>query len=165
MESPTDYVDLQEVLSEGFLDRTIEIGKVIGWAPQVDILAHPSVGGFVSHCRWNSVLECIWFGVPIATWPLHAEQQFNAFQMIVELRLGVEIKMDYRKDPFNIDGNESLITSKEIERGIRCLMELNHEKRRKLKKMSETSKKALMNGGSSYTWLGRLIQDIMDRLP
>ncbi|CAK7345184.1 unnamed protein product [Dovyalis caffra] len=164
MEAPTDYANLQEALPEGFLDRTMEIGKVIGWAPQIDILAHPSVGGFVSHCGWNSTLESIWFDVPIAAWPLYAEQQFNAFQMIVELGLAVEIKMDYRKDHFQTDGNKNIVTSEEIERGIRCLMELDHEKRKKLKTMSEKSRKALMNGGSSYIWLGRFIQDMMDNI-
>ncbi|CAK7345166.1 unnamed protein product [Dovyalis caffra] len=165
MEAPTDYVNLQEALPEGFLYRTMEIGKVIGWAPQIDILAHPSVGGFVSHCGWNSTLESIWFGVPIAAWPLYAEQQFNAFQMIVELGLAVEIKMDYRKELLNTDGNKNIVTSAEIERGIRCLMELDDEKRKKLKKMSEKSRKALINDGSSYNWLGRLIQDMLGDMP
>ncbi|XP_057982257.1 UDP-glycosyltransferase 71A16-like [Malania oleifera] len=76
----SEYVDLQEVLPEGFLDRTIHTGKVIGWAPQVAILSHPAIGGFVSHCGWNSTLESVWCGVPIATWPMYAEQQINAFQ-------------------------------------------------------------------------------------
>ncbi|KAF2293822.1 hypothetical protein GH714_005021 [Hevea brasiliensis] len=96
--SPSDYEDPQEVLPEGFLDRTAGIGKVIGWAPQVAILAHQAVGGFVSHCGWNSVLESIWFGVPIAAWPIYSEQQLNAFEMVFELGLAVEIKIDYSKD-------------------------------------------------------------------
>jgi hypothetical protein len=161
---PSDYTDPRDVLPEGFLDRTTNIGKIIGWAPQTDILAHPSVGGFVSHCGWNSVLESIWFGVPIATWPLHAEQQLNAFMLIVELGLGVEIKMDYRRE-FNWDGSENVISAGEIERGVRCLMELCDEKREKLKEMSGKSRKALENGGSSFTWLGRFIQDTVDHLP
>ncbi|KAL3568844.1 hypothetical protein D5086_028734, partial [Populus alba] len=152
MEPPSDYTNPRDVLPEGFLERTANTGKIIGWAPQTDILAHPSVGGFVSHCGWNSILESIWFGVPIAAWPLYAEQQLNAFQIIVELGLGVEIKMDYRRE-FISDGNEDVISAGEIERGVRCLMELRDEKREKLKEMSGKSRKALENGGSSFTWL------------
>ncbi|CAK7345162.1 unnamed protein product [Dovyalis caffra] len=165
MEAPSDHVNLQEVLPEGFIDRTAKIGKIIGWAPQIEILSHSSIGGFVSHCGWNSTLESIWFGVPIAALPLHAEQQLIAFQMIVELGLAVEIKMDYRLDLFNKDGDESTITAEEIERGIRCLMELDHGKRKKLKEMSEKSRKALMNSGSSYAWLSHFIQDVLDNMP
>ncbi|XP_034899070.1 anthocyanidin 3-O-glucosyltransferase 2-like [Populus alba] len=164
MEPPSDYTNPRDVLPEGFLERTANTGKIIGWAPQTDILAHPSVGGFVSHCGWNSILESIWFGVPIAAWPLYAEQQLNAFQIIVELGLGVEIKMDYRRE-FISDGNEDVISAGEIERGVRCLMELRDEKREKLKEMSGKSRKALENGGSSFTWLGRFIQDTVDQLP
>ncbi|KAG8496155.1 hypothetical protein CXB51_009342 [Gossypium anomalum] len=96
--SPPDYDDASKVLPEGFLDRTHGIGKIIGWAPQVAILGHPATGGFVSHCGWNSTLESIWFGVPIAAWPVYAEQQLNAFELVRELGLAVEIKMDYRRD-------------------------------------------------------------------
>ncbi|KAH8486005.1 hypothetical protein H0E87_027451 [Populus deltoides] len=162
--TPSDYTNPRDVLPEGFLDRTANIGKIIGWAPQTDILAHPSVRGFVSHCGWNSILESIWFGVPIAAWPLYAEQQFNAFMLIVELGFGVEIKMDYKSE-FHSDGNENVISAGEIERGVRCLMELCDEKREKLKEMSGKSRKALEIGGSSFTWLGRFIQDLADHLP
>jgi len=161
---PSDYSNPRDVLPEGFFDRTANIGKIIGWAPQTDILAHPSVGGFVSHCGWNSILESIWFGVPIAAWPLYAEQQFNAFMLIVELGFGVEIKMDYKSE-FHSDGNENVISAGEIERGVRCLMELCDEKREKLKEMSGKGRKALEIGGSSFTWLGRFIQDLADHLP
>ncbi|XVF71102.1 hypothetical protein PTKIN_Ptkin12aG0008200 [Pterospermum kingtungense] len=124
--SPIDYDNVEEVLPEGFLDRTAEIGKIIGWAPQVTILGHPSIGGFVSHCGWNSTLESIWFGVPIATWPLFAEQQMNAFELVTELELAVEIKMDYKRERL---GNEEIeiVKAEKIERGIRCLMEQDRD--------------------------------------
>ncbi|KAJ6991894.1 anthocyanidin 3-O-glucosyltransferase 6 isoform X2 [Populus alba x Populus x berolinensis] len=159
MEAPSDYVNPAEVLPEGFLDRTSEIGKIIGWAPQVDILAHPSIGGFVSHCGWNSTLESIWFDVPMATWPLYAEQQFNAFLMIVEFRLAIEIQVNYRMDDCEI------VRAGEIEKGIRGLMEFDIKKREKLKEISENSRKALMKDGSSSTWLDRVIQDMIDNMP
>ncbi|KAI6681272.1 hypothetical protein NL676_035153 [Syzygium grande] len=125
--------DPAEVLPEGFLDRTAAVGKVIGWAPQAAVLAHPAIGGFVSHCGWNSTLESIWFGVAVATWPLYAEQQFNAFELVVELGLAVEIKMDYRRD-FRME-SDFVVTAEEIEGGIRKLMEdVGGERRKKVKK-------------------------------
>ncbi|KAF7830840.1 putative UDP-glucose flavonoid 3-O-glucosyltransferase 3 [Senna tora] len=74
MMSSSDYSDLSEILPEGFVERMATIGKFIEWALQTDILAHEAIGGFVSHCRWNSILESIYFGVPIATWPLYADK-------------------------------------------------------------------------------------------
>ncbi|KAJ9132220.1 hypothetical protein P3X46_034014 [Hevea brasiliensis] len=159
IELSADYQNFQEILPEGFLDRTAGIGKVIGWAPQVAILAHAAIGGFVSHCGWNSILESIWFGVPIATWPMYAEQQFNAFLMVTELGLGVEIKMDYRRE------SEIIVSAQDIERGIRCVMEHDSEIRKRVKEMSENSKKALKDDGSSYFCVNRLIEDVMDNLP
>ncbi|KAL5808352.1 hypothetical protein ACOSQ3_029043 [Xanthoceras sorbifolium] len=155
---PSDYVNLTDVLPEGFLDRTVGIGKVIGWAPQVAVLGHEAIGGFVSHCGWNSTLESLWFGVPMATWPMYAEQQFNAFEMVRELGLAVEIKMDYKMDIKS--ENTMIVTADEIERGISCLMEFDNQIRRRVKEMSQKSRKALINGGSSFSSLGRFIDDV-----
>lgn len=159
LEFPKDYTNFDDVLPEGFLERTAEKGKVIGWAPQVAVLAHEAVGGFVSHCGWNSTLEALWFGVPIATWPLYAEQQMNAFELVKELGLGVEIKMDYRK------GESKDVSAEEIEKGIRRVMEHDSELRKKVKDMKEKSRKALMDGGSSLIWLGRFTEDVLDNIP
>nr|XP_043630738.1 anthocyanidin 3-O-glucosyltransferase 2-like [Erigeron canadensis] len=159
---PGDYEDPGVVLPEGFLDRTSGIGKIIGWAPQVTILAHRAVGGFVTHCGWNSLLESLWFGVPTAAWPLYAEQQINAFEMVEELGLAVEIKLDYRKDTFNPkgDSNTVIVTAKEIEGGIRQLME-DDKVRANVKEMSYKSRAAVLEGGSSYESIGCLIQDFV----
>jgi hypothetical protein len=158
IESPSDYVNFQEILPEGFLDRSVKIGKVIKWAPQVEILGHKAIGGFVSHCGWNSTLESILSGVPMATWPLYAEQQFNAFEMVIELGLAVEIKIDFRRD-LSKDG--IIVSSDDIKRGLKLVMEPDSEIRKKVKEMSRLSRKALMEDGSSYSALAHLIEDIM----
>ncbi|CAN1145288.1 UDP-glycosyltransferase 71A15 [Linum perenne] len=144
-----------------FLQRTAGIGKVIGWAPQTEILAHPSIGGFVSHCGWNSTLESIWFGVPIAAWPIYAEQQLNAFKLVKEMELAEDIRMDYRRD------SGVIVKAEEIERGIRRLMaaEEVEGKRKKLKEMSDKGRRALIEGGSSYASMNRLIEVAINNCP
>ncbi|KAI3703302.1 hypothetical protein L1987_73264 [Smallanthus sonchifolius] len=159
--APGDYEDPSVVLPEGFLERTRGIGKVIGWAPKVAVLSHNAVGGFVSHCGWNSLLESLWFDVPSAAWPVYAEQQMNAFGMVVELGLAVKIRLDYRKDVFAPKANmATVVTAKEIESGIRRVMEDN-EVRTKVKEMSVKSRSAVARGGSSYASVGCLIQDFI----
>nr|AKA44601.1 UGTPg42 [Panax ginseng] len=160
---PKEYENHNEVLPEGFIKRTTGIGKVIGWAPQVVVLSHPAVGGFVSHCGWNSTLESIWCGVPMATWPIHAEQQLNAFELVKELGMAVEIKMDYRKDS-SIATEPLVVTADEIEKGIKCLMNAESEMRKKVKEMKEKSRMAMVDGGSSHISLGHFIEDVMGNI-
>lgn len=155
--------DPRVLLPNGFLERTIGIGKVIGWAPQVSLLAHEAVGGFVSHCGWNSVLESLWFGVPMATWPMYAEQQLNAFEMVVELGLAVDLKMDYKIDLLNPGANTVIVTSEEIERGIRRVMEDN-EVTSRVKEMSILSKATVAEGGSSYASVDYLVQELVGNI-
>ncbi|XP_010542662.1 PREDICTED: UDP-glycosyltransferase 71D1-like [Tarenaya hassleriana] len=148
------------LLPEGFLERIGGRGMVCGFAPQVEILAHKAVGGFVSHCGWNSILESLWFGVPIVTWPMYAEQQLNAFMMVKELGLASEMRLDYRS---RSSGGE-LVTANEIENGIRCLMEeKDNASRKKVKEVSRMARKAVMNGGSSFVAIEKFIHDIHHR--
>ncbi|KAK4277682.1 hypothetical protein QN277_015642 [Acacia crassicarpa] len=159
--APKDYSNLEKVLPEGFLERTAEIGRVIGWAPQAQILAHEAVGGFLSHCGWNSILESIYYGQPMATWPLYSEQQLNAFELARELDLGVEICLDYRMEFGNVS-RSGVVSAERIEKAIKQVMERESEVRKKVKEMSEISKRALMEGGSSYSHLGRFVHDMLN---
>lgn len=153
LEDPSDYANHKDVLPDGFLERTAGIGLVCGWVPQAKVLAHKAIGGFVSHCGWNSILESLWHGVPIATWPLYAEQQLNAFEMVKELGLAVEIRLDYR------EGGD-LVRAEEVEKGVRCLMNGCDEIRGKVKEMSEKFRLAFMENASSYNKLVSLIEEL-----
>ncbi|KAL1543126.1 beta-D-glucosyl crocetin beta-1,6-glucosyltransferase [Salvia divinorum] len=89
-----ERVSLDEMLPEGFLDRVGERGRIVqGWAPQDGILAHPSIGAFVSHCGWNSTLESIHFGVPVISMPFKLDQPLNA-RLMVEAGVAVEVVRD-----------------------------------------------------------------------
>ncbi|XP_057475732.1 UDP-glucosyltransferase 29-like [Actinidia eriantha] len=89
-----EKVSFEEALPMGFVERVGERGLVVeGWAPQAQILAHSSTGGFVSHCGWNSVLESLKFGVPVVAMPMHLDQPLNA-RLVEEVGVGVEVERD-----------------------------------------------------------------------
>ncbi|KAI3747849.1 hypothetical protein L6452_10541 [Arctium lappa] len=154
---PEEYTDYNEVLPDRFLDRTSGKGKVVGWLQHTAVLGHVAVGGFVSYCGWNSVLESISYGVPIATWPLYAQQQLDAHQLVKELGLAVEISMDYNQ----LDKNQGLVSGEVIEKGIREVMDSDSEVRAKVTEMKAKSRMAVEEGGSSFTSLGHLVDDFM----
>ncbi|XP_047339741.1 zeatin O-glucosyltransferase-like [Impatiens glandulifera] len=80
-------------LPNGFEESVKETGMVVrDWVPQMEILAHRSVGGFMSHCGWNSCLESLSLGVPIAAWPIHSDQPYNALFISEILKVGIEVR-------------------------------------------------------------------------
>ncbi|KAI8526262.1 hypothetical protein RHMOL_Rhmol13G0295000 [Rhododendron molle] len=85
----------KEWLPEGFMQRVVVAQNrglvVVQWAPQVEILLHESVGAFLTHCGWNSVLESLSRGVPLIGWPMAAEQFFNAKFLEEEVGVCVEV--------------------------------------------------------------------------
>ena len=62
-----------------------------GWAPQFLILDHEPVGGFVTHCGWNSILEGVTAGVPMVTWPMSGEQFYNEKLVTQVLEIGIGV--------------------------------------------------------------------------
>ncbi|KAM7481200.1 hypothetical protein LguiB_005783 [Lonicera macranthoides] len=80
-------------LPEGHEKRVGGVGMVVrDWAPQLEILAHTSTGGFISHCGWNSCTEAITYGVPILTWPMHSDQPRNAVLITEILGFGLVMR-------------------------------------------------------------------------
>lgn len=152
---PKEYPNPFKILPDGFMNRVSNLGFVCGWAPQLEILAHKAIGGFLSHCGWNSILESLRFGVPIATWPMFAEQQLNAFTMVKELGLAVEMRLDY------VLANGEIVKADEIARAVRSLMDGEDVPRRKLKEIAEAAKEAVMDGGSSFVAIDRFIDELI----
>ncbi|KAK1259272.1 UDP-glycosyltransferase 73C6 [Acorus gramineus] len=134
---------------------------IVGWAPQVAILSHAAVGGFVTHCGWNSTIEALCAGVPMVTWPHFAEQFINE-KLIVEVlkvgvRVGIEVQMGL--------GEEVLVGRKEIGVALERVMDGGEEgerRRRRVGEVGEMAKKAMEVGGSSYVNMTMLIEDVRD---
>ncbi|XP_020547371.1 anthocyanidin 5,3-O-glucosyltransferase-like, partial [Sesamum indicum] len=143
--------DLDTLLPAGFLDRTKDRGLVLkSWAPQVAVLNHESVGGFVTHCGWNSVLEGVCAAVPMVAWPLYAEQKMNRVVLVEDMK--VALRMEVAEDEF--------VEAEEVERRVRELMESEkgREIRKVVEEMSVEGKGAMMEGGSSIAALAKLLQ-------
>ncbi|GFP85799.1 beta-d-glucosyl crocetin beta-1 6-glucosyltransferase [Phtheirospermum japonicum] len=88
----TTMTTVEEKLPVGFLEKVKERGLIIpGWTPQGKILGHPSIGGFVSHCGWNSFMENMDFGVSIIAMPMQFEQPLTT-GLVVEAGVGVEVE-------------------------------------------------------------------------
>lgn len=146
----------EEWVPEGFEKRMEGKGLIIrGWAPQVMILDHKSVGGFVTHCGWNSALEGISAGLPMVTWPIFAEQFYNEKLITEVLRTGVSVGAlkwvrmvgDY-------------IEREQIEKAVKEIMigERAEEFRSRAKSIGEMARRAVEKGGSSYSDLSSLIE-------
>nr|XP_026493893.1 UDP-glucuronosyltransferase 2B18-like [Vanessa tameamea] len=63
------------------------------WLPQNDILAHPKVLAFYSHCGLLGTTEAIYHGVPMVAMPIFGDQPSNA-AAVEESGLGVQIQLN-----------------------------------------------------------------------
>ncbi|XP_015890471.2 UDP-glycosyltransferase 91A1-like [Ziziphus jujuba] len=87
-------------LPDGFEERTRGHGFVCkSWAPQVNILGHDSVGGFLTHAGWSSVVESLQFGRPLVLLTYSNDQGINA-KVLEEKMIGHIIERDERDGSF-----------------------------------------------------------------
>ncbi|KAF3786754.1 UDP-glycosyltransferase [Nymphaea thermarum] len=68
----------QADLPAGFVDRVKGRGLMVSWAPQPAVLRHASLGVFISHGGWNSILEAIAGGVPVICRPVFGDHPINS---------------------------------------------------------------------------------------
>ncbi|TXG66401.1 hypothetical protein EZV62_007676 [Acer yangbiense] len=158
---------------EEFEDRITktERGLMIrGWAPQVLLLEHPSIGGFLTHCGWNSILEGVSAGVAMVTWPIFAEQFYNEKLITQVLKIGVSVGNETWKIWATQDS--PLVERNKIKNAVCAVMGSSSssseedvvvevvEMRRRVNHLSKLAKKAVEIGGSSSIDLTALIKDI-----
>ncbi|XP_059447527.1 UDP-glucose flavonoid 3-O-glucosyltransferase 7-like isoform X2 [Corylus avellana] len=152
----------EEWLPQGFEKRMEGKGLIIrGWAPQVLILDHEAVGGFVTHCGWNSTLEGVTAGVPMVTWPMFAEQFFNEKLVTQVLKIGVEVGAQRWIDVI-AEVVENSINKEAMEKAVKRIMvgEEAEKMRSRAKALGDMARRAMEEEGSSYSDLSSLIEEL-----
>ncbi|GJZ24252.1 UDP-glycosyltransferase 89B2 [Tanacetum coccineum] len=136
---------------DGFEERVAGRGLVLrGWAPQVAILGHDSVGVFLTHCGWNSIMEGVEAEVIMLTWPMTADQHMNA-TVLHELQLGIKFSagMETIPDPDEL----AKLFNKSVSEETRV-------ERKRAKEFSMAAKEAIGENGSSCKELDRLVASL-----
>ncbi|GLJ32718.1 hypothetical protein SUGI_0658260 [Cryptomeria japonica] len=142
------------VLPEGLEERIKDRALFVKWTPQLKVLAHPSVGGFLTHSGWNSTVESISMGVPMIGWPYFADQFLNCRFAKEIWKVGLDFK-DVDVD----DGR--LVSREEIKSAVVSMME-SEELQKKAEELKEAARKAV-EGGSSFNNINTFIHDMLNQ--
>lgn len=124
-------------------------GRVVrGWAPQVELLNHPAVGSFLTHCGWNSLLEGISAGVAMLLWPMGADQFYNARLLEEDVRIGARV----------CEGRETVPDSDKLGRLVAEVVGGSGEEKARAKELRRKALAAVREGGSSYRDADELVK-------
>lgn len=139
-----------------FKDGGGNMGLAVPWCDQIRVLCHSAVGGFWTHCGWNSTLEAVFAGVPMLTSPIFWDQITNRKLIVEDWQIGWRVKRE--------EGSEILVTREEISKLVKSFMDVENIEvkamRKRAKELQETCRGAIAKGGSSDTNLESLIRDI-----
>lgn len=130
-------------------------GMIVPWCSQLEVLSHPSLGCFLTHCGWNSTMESLVIGIPVIAFPQWTDQGTNAKLIQDVWKTGVRVKSN----------EEGIVEGGEITRCLDLVMgdgEEGKEMRRNAKKWKELAKEAVMEGGSSVKNLHAFIDGVRE---
>ncbi|KAD7478091.1 hypothetical protein E3N88_01227 [Mikania micrantha] len=133
-----------------------QLGLIVPWCSQLEVLSHPSLGCFVTHCGWNSTLESIVCGVPVVAFPKWSDQATNAKLIEDVWGMGTRVQATVNEDGDVVDGEE-------IRRCIEMVMgehERGETMRDNAKKWKDLATEAVKQTGSSYINLKAFVEQI-----
>lgn len=145
------------VLPDGFLEKVGDNGKVVQWCLQEQVLAHPSVACFMTHCGWNSSMEAITSGVPVVAFPQWGDQVTDAKYLVDVFKIGVRLSRG--------DAENMVTTRDEVEK---CLIEATRgakaaEMKENALKWKKKAEEAVAEGGSSDRNLEEFVEEVRNR--
>lgn len=142
--------DDPDPLLPGFLEETKEHGIVMQWCCQVEVLSHPAVGSFLTHCGWNSILESVWCAVPMLCFPLLTDQFTNRKLVVQDWKIGLSI------------GELNEVAADDVAERVKDLMtgKKGERIRYEIKKVRKILEDAIDINGSSQKNFDQFILDI-----
>lgn len=133
-------------------------GLVVPWCDQLKVLCHPSIGGFLSHCGWNSTLEAVFAGLPMLAFPVAWDQLVIGHLVADEWKIGVNLREQRRED--------GVVRRAAISDAVTKLMDLGDddslEMRRRAAELREASHSTIQEGGSSWCSLNSFVRNIIE---
>ncbi|XP_027185842.1 UDP-glycosyltransferase 74E2-like [Coffea eugenioides] len=139
-------------LPKDLVKETSDRGLVISWCPQLEVLAHKSIGCFITHCGWNSTLEALSLGVPMVVMPRWTDQSTNAKFVTDIWKTGIKAQSD----------ENGIVRRDVIRQCISVVMEgeKGQEIRKNADKWKDLARHAFDEGGSS----DKNIKDFVSKL-
>ncbi|XP_058190767.1 UDP-glycosyltransferase 87A1-like [Rhododendron vialii] len=130
------------------------LGMVVPWCDQLKVLCHPSVGGFFTHCGWNSIVESFFAGLPVLAFPIGMDQVPISKLVAEDWKIGWKAK----------GANGDLVRREEIAELVRRFMDSENVGRKELveraREIRETCRHAIGKGGSSEKNFEAFMKDI-----
>nr|CAB3452290.1 unnamed protein product [Digitaria exilis] len=141
-------------LPDGFEGRVAGQGVVrVGWVPQVRVLAHAAVGGFMTHAGMSSLMESFLFGHPLVMLPLFADQGLTA-RLMAERRVGLEV-------PWRDGGGGGELAGEDVARTVRRVMV--GEEREEFARNARELKEVLWDTARQERYVDELVEHLRRR--
>nr|ABR16053.1 unknown [Picea sitchensis] len=154
------HCDGSTSLPEAFEGRIRDRGLVLtDWAPQKEILSHPSTVAFLTHCGWSSLTEGMSVGLPLIALLMQWDQGLNARLIVNELKVGVEVARR----------GDGAASREDICRAVRAVMapedgEEGKDVRQRASQMGDMFRRTILNGeskGSEERYIDKFVQHLL----
>ncbi|CAA0830442.1 UDP-glycosyltransferase 86A1 [Striga hermonthica] len=144
-----------EALPDGFWESVGSRGLIVPWCKQKAVLSNSAVGGFLTHCGWNSIVESIWAGVPLICFPSVGDQITNRKMVVDDWGIGIDLF-----------GAKSVASCEEVAEKINALMSGDScdELRRNIERVKKKLENAMTSNGSSRMNFDKFVEDLKAKM-